>query len=80
MLPTVARLEVAVEILEKIEERRRDSGDPDLGTLLEYRIIQRELDLLETEWLGRETAEPPPAPRPDRKRSLFERWFGRGTA
>ena len=78
MLPTATRLEVAAEILERLDEKRRNLGDPDLGAVLEHRIIQRELDLLELEWLGRNTASESD-PSPDRKRSLFDRWFGLGS-
>ena len=77
MLPTPKRLEVAVTILERIDDRRRSSGDPALGALLEQRIIQRELDLLEAEWLGRTT--PRSRPASGRNTSLFRRWFGGGS-
>jgi hypothetical protein len=78
MLPTVTRLEVAAEILERIDEKRRNTGNPALGADLELRIIQRELDLLELEWLGNQTALPQPDATGGRKPSLLKRWFGLG--
>jgi len=79
MLPTPTRLEVAAEILQRIEQRRRMSGDPDLGSALEHRLIQRELDLLELEWLG-QTQQSSVEPKPNRKWGLFDRWFGHGNS
>lgn len=79
MLPTPTRLEVAAEILSRIEQRRRMTGDHELGSDLEHRLIQRELDLLELEWLGH-TEQSTSEPKPQRKWRLFDRWFGHGNS
>jgi len=80
MLPTRERLEVAVAIMEQIQQRRRETGDPHLASSLERRIIERELEQLATEWILHPTADASaattaPAPRP-KPPGLFARLFG----
>ncbi len=53
------RLARAAAILERLESRRRTSGDPHLGSNIERLAIQRELDDLATEI----RAEPGPLAR-----------------
>lgn len=80
MLPIRERLEVAVTILEQVRQRRRETGDPHLGSSLERRIIERELDQLAADWIlhpaGEPSApDPQPAP-PSKPAGLFARLFG----
>jgi hypothetical protein len=44
------RLEIGAEVLATIEHARRKFANPDIGSSLEARIIDRELRELEQEW------------------------------
>jgi hypothetical protein len=49
---TKARLEWTVGLFEVLERRRRESGDPNLGSGLEHELVARELRELESDILA----------------------------